>query len=361
MQVAGGLRPGRDDRQLLAHQAVQQARLAGVRPAGDADGAAAVRAHAWPSFSSIACAACCSARWRDVPLPVALQARARQPRIRPRTSAGAPRRASRRRGTRAAAGRAPAAFLQLGLGVLRRPAPGRARRARRRTPAPHARAPPRSRRRGTRRRTAPRARRPGSTACTGVRSPRRAAARAARARAPTSASASSRTRLARRRVSCLRADREARVELVGDGAAEHAVAEELQPLVVLRAVAAVRQRLLEQRASAEAVAERARGRVPGRALLLRRVRREVDVQADVGEQRDFLAVGEADHHLVAFCDLQVLGLTEVKSSIVARSKARRTSAACRPPSRAIGDDRPSWCAEFEVRRDQLEGRAGRAR
>jgi hypothetical protein len=40
--------------------------------------------------------------------------------------------------------------------------------------------------------------------------------------------------------------REARVQLVGHRAAEHAVAEKLEPLVVLGAAAAVRQRLLDE-------------------------------------------------------------------------------------------------------------------
>ena len=42
---------------------------------------------------------------------------------------------------------------------------------------------------------------------------------------------------------------------LGDRAAEHAVAEELEPLVVRRAEAAVRQRLREQRGILEAVAD----------------------------------------------------------------------------------------------------------
>ena len=49
--------------------------------------------------------------------------------------------------------------------------------------------------------------------------------------------------------------REARVELVGDRAAEHAVAEEFQPLVVVRAVAAVGERPFEQARVAERVSE----------------------------------------------------------------------------------------------------------
>jgi hypothetical protein len=49
--------------------------------------------------------------------------------------------------------------------------------------------------------------------------------------------------------------REARVELVGDRAAEHAVAEEFEPLVVLRAVAAVGQRPLEETGIGELVAQ----------------------------------------------------------------------------------------------------------
>ena len=49
--------------------------------------------------------------------------------------------------------------------------------------------------------------------------------------------------------------REAGVELVGDRATEDAVAEEFQPLVVVRSVAAVRQRPLEQTRVGERVAE----------------------------------------------------------------------------------------------------------
>src|SRR4029077_21246417 len=69
-QVPRGLRPRRDDRQLLAHQAVEQARLAGVRAADQRHGAAAL-AQA-PSASSMARAASCSARWRELPVPRAL-------------------------------------------------------------------------------------------------------------------------------------------------------------------------------------------------------------------------------------------------------------------------------------------------
>ena len=49
--------------------------------------------------------------------------------------------------------------------------------------------------------------------------------------------------------------REAGVELVGDRATEDAVAEEFQPLVVVRSVAAVRQRPLEETRVGERVAE----------------------------------------------------------------------------------------------------------
>ena len=49
--------------------------------------------------------------------------------------------------------------------------------------------------------------------------------------------------------------RKARVELGCDGAAEYAVAEEFQPFVVLRAVTAVGQRLLEEPRARETVAE----------------------------------------------------------------------------------------------------------
>jgi hypothetical protein len=44
-EVARGLRLGRDDGNLLADQAVEQARLAGVGTPGDADRAAAMRSH----------------------------------------------------------------------------------------------------------------------------------------------------------------------------------------------------------------------------------------------------------------------------------------------------------------------------
>src|SRR5207253_10405091 len=85
----------------------------------------------------------------------------------------------------------------------------------------------------------------------------------------------------------------AAVELLGDGAAEHAVAQEFEPFVVQRAVAAVRQRLLEQLGFREAVAERAlQVRGPRADLLPSRARRVVDVEADVAEERHFLAVRE---------------------------------------------------------------------
>jgi hypothetical protein len=49
--------------------------------------------------------------------------------------------------------------------------------------------------------------------------------------------------------------REALVELVRDRAAQHAVAEEFEPFVVCRAVAAMRQRLLGEARIGEGVAE----------------------------------------------------------------------------------------------------------
>jgi hypothetical protein len=49
--------------------------------------------------------------------------------------------------------------------------------------------------------------------------------------------------------------REAGIELVGHGTAQHAVAQEFQPLVVVRAVAAVRQRPLEETGIGEGMAE----------------------------------------------------------------------------------------------------------
>jgi hypothetical protein len=49
--------------------------------------------------------------------------------------------------------------------------------------------------------------------------------------------------------------REAGVELVGHGATQDPVAEEFQPLVVVRAVAAVRQRPLEETGIGEGMAE----------------------------------------------------------------------------------------------------------
>jgi hypothetical protein len=49
--------------------------------------------------------------------------------------------------------------------------------------------------------------------------------------------------------------REARIELVGHGTAQDAVAQEFQPLVVVRAVAAVRQRPLEETRIGERMAE----------------------------------------------------------------------------------------------------------
>src|SRR6185295_1825961 len=49
--------------------------------------------------------------------------------------------------------------------------------------------------------------------------------------------------------------REAGIKLVGDRAAQHAVAEEFQPLVVVVPVAAVRQRLLEELRGGEPVTD----------------------------------------------------------------------------------------------------------
>ena len=75
---------GRDDDELLPDQAVEQGRLADVRPADDADGAAADARSCLPSLSSSACAACCSARWRERAAARRARGRARQRRIRPR-------------------------------------------------------------------------------------------------------------------------------------------------------------------------------------------------------------------------------------------------------------------------------------
>src|SRR5206468_10432630 len=71
-QMPRGLRFGRDDRELFADQAVEQARFPGIRATGDAYRATAPHFH-FESCSSIALAACCSARWREVPLPVAVR------------------------------------------------------------------------------------------------------------------------------------------------------------------------------------------------------------------------------------------------------------------------------------------------
>jgi hypothetical protein len=49
--------------------------------------------------------------------------------------------------------------------------------------------------------------------------------------------------------------RKAGVQLVGDRAAEHAVAEEFEPFVVVRAVAAMREGPLEQPRVGEAVSQ----------------------------------------------------------------------------------------------------------
>ena len=104
--------------------------------------------------------------------------------------------------------------------------------------------------------------------------------------------------------------REARIKLFRDGAPQDAIAQELQPLVVLQSMAAMRQRPRQQirirKPVAEPLLER---RWPWQGdLLIPGARREVDIHADVGEQRDFLAVGEADHDVVAFpADLEVRG------------------------------------------------------
>src|SRR4051812_13851051 len=73
-QMAGCLRPGGDDRELLPHQAVQQARLPGVRAPNQRHGAA-MMVHV-PSFFRISRAASCSARWRELPVPCAVTASA---------------------------------------------------------------------------------------------------------------------------------------------------------------------------------------------------------------------------------------------------------------------------------------------
>src|SRR5256885_12003799 len=71
-QMPRGLRFGRDDRELFADQAVEQARFPGIRATGDAYRATAPHFHL-ESCSSIAVAACCSARWPAVALPVAVR------------------------------------------------------------------------------------------------------------------------------------------------------------------------------------------------------------------------------------------------------------------------------------------------
>ena len=76
-QVPRGLRLGRDDRELLADQPVEEARLAGVRPADQADGAAAVLAQC-PSLSSMRCAACLLRALQRSAGPGAAQAEVRE-------------------------------------------------------------------------------------------------------------------------------------------------------------------------------------------------------------------------------------------------------------------------------------------
>jgi hypothetical protein len=61
--------------------------------------------------------------------------------------------------------------------------------------------------------------------------------------------------------------RETAEQVLGDDAIEDAVAQEFQPLVVLRAAAAMGQRLLEQRGIGKAVAELPfQGRGPGQGV-----------------------------------------------------------------------------------------------
>ena len=124
---------------------------------------------------------------------------------------------------------------------------------------------------------------------------------------------------------------------LGHGAAEHAVAEELEPLVVRRAEAAVRERLREQRGILEAVADapleyRMAGHRRARAAIPWMLAWKSMYTPTLREQRDLLAVGDGDHQFAA-----VLGDFEVLARDRCRwrrwSRARRRSCGPRPPRR----------------------------
>ena len=284
---------GRDDRELLADQAVEQARLAGVRAAGDADGAAAVRRSLRPCLLEHGLR-----RLLLGALARGAAARRAQAELGDRAfdlEGLLVRRAVR--GDHAVLGQRLAArlqeLLQPRLRVLRRPCPGRGRRAAAPNACSTARAPPRSRRRGTPRRTRPRARRRGSrpvTAALGSHAQQRREAelratlgqrllahqaRRAGASACLRGAAGSARRARRRPRSRARRRR-------GTRAARCARAPWLRCVSACSSSARIGER--GGRAAL-------RGPRTATALLLR-VRREVDVQPEVGEQRHFLAVGE---------------------------------------------------------------------
>ena len=137
-------------------------------------------------------------------------------------------------------------FLQCGLGIAqrarRRAASVRARTVRRTPRRPH------SRRRGTPPRSRPRTRRRGSWSAAAARrsappSRRGASPRRGRGARATSAQVSLRTRSASRRESSPSlAVREGAEQHLGDGQAEHVVAQELEPLVAAGRIARALQR-----------------------------------------------------------------------------------------------------------------------
>ena len=158
--------------------------------------------------------------------------------------------------------------------------------------------------------------------------------------------------------------RKALVELVGDRAVEHAVAEELEPLVVVRAVAAMGQRLREQARVGEPVPSRSRA-AAYRAVVSCEFAAKSMYRLTLAEQRHFLAVGEREHDLVAFArDLEVVRLD--RSDVVDRRRDARTRAGCRPLRRSARSRAIASIAFLTVRnsmygRNHLEARAARRR
>src|SRR5690242_20168737 len=120
---------------------------------------------------------------------------------------------------------------------------------------------------------------------------------------------------------------ESLVQLRRNDAIEDAVAQELEPLVVRRAVTAMRQSLREELGPGKKISDALLKALPAHGLsrnavvqrgrtarvpLLIAARRKIDHHVDVGEQRNALGIGKRNHEVVALLrDLEILARDDV--------------------------------------------------